>query len=161
LRDDLLVEVARRNPKSDQDLTGLRGVPTREHAAIAAAVQRGRETPRDAWPEAVERDIDPPVVALISGFLSAILADLCARWSLTPSLVATTADIRRIVSARYRGRQELIKESAFGEGWREIHVLPVLNAILDGRHSVGVGDLRERAPLRWGDGHAPELAGHQ
>jgi ribonuclease D len=157
LRDDLLVEIARRNPKSENELAGLRGVPARDHAALAAAVQRGRDTPRDAWPDAVERDIDPPVVALISGFLSAILADLCARWSLTPGLVATTADLRRIVSARYRNRPELIKDSAFGEGWRETQILPVLNSILDGRHSVGVGDLRERAPLRWGDGPAPGI----
>jgi ribonuclease D len=157
LRDDLLVEIARRNPKGERDFALLRGVPSREHAAILTAVRQGRESPQETWPAVAERDFDPPPVMLVTGFLVAVLADLCARWSLVPGLVATNADVKRVVRSRHDENPELLRESSLGEGWRARYVLPVLEAVLDGRRSVRVGDLRRGSPLEWDGGGPPPV----
>jgi ribonuclease D len=156
LRDDLLVEIARRMPKGERDLVLLRGVPAREHAAIVSAVRRARESSPENWPLATERDFDPPPVALVAGLLTAVLADVCARWSLIPGLVATNSDVKRVVRARFDGNAEVLRDSSFCDGWRARYVLPVLDSVLDGRRSIRIGDLHQAMPLVWdSDGPPP------
>jgi ribonuclease D len=156
LRDDLLVEIARRNPRSERDLSVLRGVPSKDHEDILAAVRRARELPPDRWPIPAERDFEPPTVSLVTNLLLAVLADLCVRWSLTPALVATTGDIKRLVRAWHDRRPELVDESSLGHGWRAVHVRPVLESVLHGQRALRVADARRNAPLDWdGDGPPP------
>jgi ribonuclease D len=146
VRDDLLVEIARRNPKSERDLVVLRGLPRHDPAPILEAVQRGRDTPPDELPTVAERDNDPPQVALVTSFLLAVLADHCARRFLTPGLVATNHDVKLLVRARHQGAP-LPEESVLTRGWRGRHVLPELQAVLDGRQAVKVENPRAAAPL--------------
>lgn len=157
IRDDLLVQIAKRMPHKERDLAVIRGVPAREHAAIIEAVQRGRETPPERWPDAAERDTDPPQIALVNSFLLAILADLCTRWSLTPGLVATSSDVKLLVRAFAQG-ESTPDESGLAHGWRAQYVAPILLEILRGRRALRIGDLRGRAPLAW-DGIAPPPPG--
>ena len=56
VRDDLIVEIVRRNPKQERDLETLRGLPRRDLAAIVAAVVEARELPLEECPTAMERD---------------------------------------------------------------------------------------------------------
>lgn len=51
VRDDLLVEIARRNPKNVKDLIPVRGLAKRHLEDIYRAVERGRTLPAEAWPE--------------------------------------------------------------------------------------------------------------
>src|SRR5947209_9036837 len=51
-RDDLIVEIARRNPTTDRDLHVVRGLPHRDLAAILSAVERARALPIEACPRA-------------------------------------------------------------------------------------------------------------
>ncbi len=97
LRDDLIVEIARRDPKKEKDLHSLRGLGRIDFGSLFAAVERGRSLPEDEWPDPIERDNDPPQVASITAILGAVLGDLCIRWSLTPNLVANPQDLRRLV----------------------------------------------------------------
>jgi ribonuclease D len=66
MSDDLMVEVAKRSPRSVADLLSLRGVdrPAFRKAApeIVAAVQTGLDVPEAELPE-VRRPVDPPQVA--------------------------------------------------------------------------------------------------
>jgi ribonuclease D len=156
LRDDLVVEIARRNPRSVRDLSVLRGVPSKDHDAIFAAVRRARELPPDQWPIPAERDFEPPTVSLVTNLLLAVLADLCARWSLTPALVASTADVKRFVRAWHDRKPELVAESSLGHGWRSAYIRPVLESVLHGQRALRVADARRTAPLDWdGDGPPP------
>src|SRR5439155_4930416 len=151
LRDDLIVEIARRGPQRERDLQVLRGLPRHDHTAILEAVQRGRATPPEMLPALMERDNDPPQVGLVTSFLLAVLGDLCSRWALTPGLVTTNADVKLLVRARWQGKPPPA-ESTLAHGWRGRHVLPVVQAILEGRQGVRVGDLRSVAPFGWDDG---------
>lgn len=146
IRDDLLVEIAKRNPTKERDLQVLRGLPKRDLPAILRIVEEGKSLPAEQLPRAIDREHDVPQVNLVGGILNAVLVDLCARQRLASNLVASNADVRALVKARFL-KQALPTDSILTQGWRAEHILPELLAVLDGRRSVRVGDLRADAPL--------------
>ena len=60
VRDDLLVEIARRNPNREKDLHVIRGLPRRDLAQILEAVERARAIPLVDCPAVADREQDPP-----------------------------------------------------------------------------------------------------
>lgn len=156
LRDDVLVEIARRQPQSERDLAHWRGLPQRDRGEILGAVLRGRETRPENWPAETEREIENPTINALAGVLQAVLFDLGTRWSLIPGLVATSTDVRRLVRSRSEQDERWLAETAFDSGWRAKHVLPVLDEVLTGRRGVRIGDVRRATPLDWDvDGPPP------
>jgi ribonuclease D len=158
LRDDLIVEIARRAPQRERDLSAIRGLGRADHAAILAAVARAQALPPDQWPEEFERDYDPPQINLVASLLGVVLADLCLRRKLTTPLVATSQDLKGLVRARAQGGG-VPAESPLARGWRREHILPELLGVLEGRVALRVGDLAAEAPLErlapaGGDGQA-------
>jgi ribonuclease D len=147
IRDDLLIEIARRDPQAVQDLHVVRGLPRRDLEAIVAAVQRARAIPAVEWPEAAERDQDPIQVQMVVGLLTAVLADFCVREQLAQSLVAASRDLKQLVrSFLQTGGPPAAEDSLLARGWRADHVLPLLCAVLRGRR-IHVADLSAEAPL--------------
>ncbi len=151
LRDDLIVEIARRGPKIEADLTSLRGLGKADFTGILRAVDVGRELPADECPEAFERDNDPPQVALVAGMLNSFLADLCIRKQITPAMASTTSDVKALVRARYHG-EPLPEESHLTHGWRRDHILPEVLDILEGRRAMRIGDLRRKSVIEYTEG---------
>ncbi len=117
VRDDLIVEIARRNPTRERDLQTLRGLPRRDLDAIVATAAAAANLPAEEWPTAVERDQDPPQVALTASVLTAVLGDVCARLRLAPNLVASNQDVKRLVRARFVGGP-LPDDMPLTQGWR-------------------------------------------
>ena len=150
VRDDLILEIARRGPTSEKDLSVIRGLAKRDLSAIVDAVERGQAIPLQECPPMAERDQDPPQVTMAVSILMAVLADVCARWELAPSLVASTQDVKLLVRAEFQGA-ELPEDSLLTEGWRKQHVLPKLLDVLQGRRAIRVADLRAQAPLAYED----------
>jgi ribonuclease D len=146
LRDDLVVEIARRLPQKDRDLSVLRGLPRFDFSGLLEAVRRGGQLSADEWPSLPERENDPPQIGLVVSLLMAVLGDFCARSALTAGLAATTGDVKLLVRSRYQG-MELPAESSLTHGWRSRAVLPTLLAVLDGEQAVRVADVRAAAPL--------------
>lgn len=146
LRDDLIVEVARRNPTRPRDLQVVRGLPHRDVQAILDVVARARALPGDELPAVIEREIDPPQLGLVTNILQAVLGDLCVRRRLASNLVANTQDVRLLVRAHYQGAPPP-EESLLAQGWRREHILPELLEVLEGRRSVRVADVTAEAPL--------------
>jgi ribonuclease D len=146
VRDDLLIEIARRNPTRDQDLHVVRGLAKRDTQAILQAVERARGLPAEQWPRPAEREQDPTQVPLLAGVVSAVLGHLCAERHLAPNLVATGQDVRLLVRSQVAG-EPLPAESLLCRGWRAAHVLPELLAVLQGRLSLTVADVTAEAPF--------------
>jgi ribonuclease D len=146
VRDDLIIEIARRNPSRERDLQPIRGLPRRDLPAIIDAVERARALPQDQWPRAAEREQDPPQVSLVANVLQAVLGDLCVRRELAPGLVATSSDVKLLVRARMQGAP-LPAESLLTHGWRAAHVLPEMLAVLEGRRSLRVANVRAESPF--------------
>jgi ribonuclease D len=150
IRDDLIVEIARRNPTRERDLQVVRGLPKRDLQAILQAVERARTLPLDECPAVAEREQDPPQVGLATNMLSAVLGDLCARLHLAPNLVATNHDVKLLVRRRMQGLDPPA-ESLLTQGWRAQAVLPDLQAVLEGRRSVRLVDLTVDTPFAFAD----------
>jgi ribonuclease D len=150
LRDDLIVEVARRNPFQERDLHMVRGLPRRDLDTIVRVVKEAHALPVEQCPVPAERDQDPPQVALVSSVLSAVLADLCHRHRLAPNLVANNTDVKLLVRAHLVG-EPYPEESALTSGWRARHLLPELLAVLEGRRMVRIADVRAEAPFAYED----------
>jgi ribonuclease D len=146
VRDDLLVEIARRNPTRDRDLQVVRGLSKREIPAILDVVERARKLPLDQCPAAIERDQDPPQVQMITNILTALLGDWCARHKLAPALAASNLDVRLLVRARQQGK-ELPEDSSLMQGWRARHLLPEVLAMLEGQRSLRISDVRSVTPF--------------
>jgi ribonuclease D len=104
----------------------------------------------DQCPEVAEREQDPPQVGLVASILQAVLADQCARLQMAPNLVATSQDVKLVVRGRLQGNPRPT-ESLLTQGWRAQHILPALQAILDGRQNLRVADLTQPAPLAFQD----------
>jgi ribonuclease D len=150
VRDDLIVEIARRSPTKEKDLEVVRGLPRRDHEAILRTVEAARALPQEQWPAAAGREQDPTQLGLVSNVLSAVLGDLCARRRLAQNLVASGNDVKLLVRAKLAG-EPLPEESQLTRGWRAEHILPELLAVLDGRRSLRVADVRADAPFAYQD----------
>jgi ribonuclease D len=146
VRDDLLIEIARRMPAKEKDLHVVRGLPRRDLEAIVQAVERGRDLPVEQCPVPPERDQDPQQVGMVVGILQAVLGDWSARQRVAINLIASSHDVKQLVRAQMQ-RSGLPDDCLLTRGWRAEHVLPVLLDVLEGRRSVRVVDVRADAPL--------------
>jgi ribonuclease D len=146
IRDDLIVEIARRNPTRERDLHVVRGLPRRDLHAVLEVIQRARALPLEECPVAAGREQDPPQVGLAANVLTAVLGDLCTRLHLAANLVATNQDIKLLVRSGMNG-VPLPAESLLTQGWRANAILPVLQDILEGKQSLRIADLTMETPF--------------
>jgi ribonuclease D len=147
MRDDVLAEIARRLPKSLDDLQNLRGLPRGEQENILAAVSRARALAPDELPELEPRECDSPPVVMMASLLGVVLTDLCSRMKLASNLVATTSDLKAVARSRAGGAE--LPDVGLTRGWRGRHILPELLAVLDGRHALRVVKPTSLAPLAY------------
>jgi ribonuclease D len=145
-RDDLLVEIARRNPTRERDVQVIRGLNKRDVPGILAAVERGRAVPAAECPPAVEREQDPPQVALLTNLLQAVLNHLCHARQLAPNLVCSSQDLRLLARTAVGGEAPN-GVSILNTGWRREHIRPLLEAVLRGEVSLRVARPAAEAPL--------------
>jgi len=146
VRDDLLIEIARRNPKSPGEIQSMRGMAKRFVQPLWDAVERARKLSPDKWPDVVERDKDLPQVALVVDLLGAILHDFCAREKLSVSLTATMSDLKDLVRSKM-SNEPIADTNILITGWRKEAVLPLLLDVLEGRRGVRIKDLQAPSPF--------------
>ncbi len=148
VRDDLLVEIARRQPKQARDLSVVRGVAHKFLEEMFHALETARGLPNEECPEVVEREVDPPQVAMAVNILQAFLADFAARNYLAPNLIASVSDLRSLTRAQWE-RDEAPIETLLHTGWRSRAILPELLDVLQGRRWLRLADLRSVTPFEF------------
>lgn len=148
VRDDLMVEIARRNPTRERDLHVVRGLARRHLEEIVGIVAEARALPIEQCPAVTGREQDPPQVQMVAAVLTSALGDLCARGHLASNLVANSNDVKLLVRARLAG-EPLPDESLLTRGWRAVHILPDLVALLEGRRLLRIADVRAEAPFAY------------
>lgn len=148
LGDSMMVEIAKRSPKTAEDLFALRGLdrkPLRDaEREIIAAIHAALELPDAQLPGHIRRD-DPPQVAVLTKLLSVAANGLAAEFHVDPALLATTADLQDLV--RWKLDPEGNGGALLLEGWRGELLREPLLGILEGKRCVRVGDLAEDNPL--------------
>ncbi len=148
--DDLLVEIARRNPKSPRDLQVIRGLSKRYINAILDVAHNARQLAPEAYPELLEREQDPPQVAMVTHIVSAFLSDWCVKLKLANNLVAANQEIKALVKAFFN-ETPIPAKSLLAQGWRKSYILPELVRLLEGKRAVRIADIQSASPLDWVD----------
>jgi ribonuclease D len=146
LRDDLLVEIAKRNPNKATDISSLRGLGKVDLDGILQAVHTARSLPPSQYPEIAERENDSPQISMIASLLNAILTDWCIKHHLTTSLVASSSDLKHLIRCQL-DHIPLGNEFPLNRGWRRTHILPQLLGFLEGNRTIRIGNLRSEAPF--------------
>ncbi len=146
VRDDLIVEIAKRNPKRTGDLQVIRGLSKRLFDAILETVDRARKLPPEACPEPADKEQDPPQLAIVGHILTAFLNDYCAKNRLANNLVATNQELKLLLRCVSRN-QPLASDSLLTTGWRAQHILPEIFEVLKGKRTIRIGNVNKSGPL--------------
>lgn len=149
LRDDLIVELARRESSDPQRIRAVRGLERRQLQnqleVIGEHVQRALDLPEELWPQKPIHQSRPPF-NLLGQFLSAALAALCREHEVAPSLVGGAQEVRNLLHYRLCTDQSE-PPPALATGWRAKIVGDLIDELLQGRLSVGVGEALHSQPL--------------
>jgi ribonuclease D len=151
LRDDLIVELARRGSADVARIRAVRGMERgdlqRRLGEIATAIQRGLDVPEVDCPPRAPRE-QVPELSVLGQFLFAALGNICRDAHLAPNLVGTPNDIREWVGYRTgqrRGKTGVAPKLA--QGWRADFVGRLFDDLLSGKLSVRVADPKSDHPL--------------
>jgi ribonuclease D len=171
LRDDLLIELARRGSSDVKRIHAVRGLERgdllRRHADIAASIQRGLELPEAECPQRIPRD-QMPQLSVLGQFLFAALGSICRQAHLAPNLVATPNDIRELIAYRtehksersHAGSKHAHSDDAaahtappaktpppLARGWRTDFVGRLFDDLLAGKMAIRISDPKSDHPL--------------
>jgi ribonuclease D len=135
MKDELLVELARRAPAAPEQLRGIRALHSRElersSAELFAAVQRALALPKSAWPEPARHGSATAPTGVVE-LLQAVLRCCAEEAHIAPNLLATTADLEALATRDSARDGEL----PILEGWRRTLAGEDLLRVLDGRAGV-------------------------
>lgn len=149
LRDDLIVELAKRrsaDPKQVRAVRGLeRGDLQRHLPAMCQAIARALDVPDGACPETIRREASPQLT-MLGQFLSSALSSICRAAEVAPSLVGTPNDVRELVAYQL-GELQTDEPPVLAQGWRAEVVGHLLDDLLAGKVSIRIRDPRAEQPL--------------
>jgi ribonuclease D len=169
LRDDLIVELARRQTADAKRIGAVRGLERgdlqRRLPEIAACIAQALSLPEAQCPHRLHR-ARTPELSVLGQFLFAALGSVCRAAELSPSLVGTPNDIREWIAYRERGLRTAEPTSVdvaaradaaappaaetppkLARGWRKQFVGDLLENLLLGRTAVSVAEPESDHPL--------------
>jgi ribonuclease D len=151
LRDDLIVEIARRGSADVKHIQAVRGMERgdlqRRMGEMAAAVQQALDLPEAECPTRPSRE-RVPELSVLGQFLFAALGSIAREAQLAPNLVGTPSDIREWMAYRAtRGHVAHDNPPQLAHGWRAEFVGRLFEDLLDGKLSIRVGDAASDHPL--------------
>jgi ribonuclease D len=151
LRDDLMVELAKRKVGDPKHIGALRGMERpelrRAIPELAKAVQKALDLPDDQLPVS-QRIESNSHLSMLGQFLSSALTSICRGADIAPSIVGTANDVRELVNYRLNG--VLDSEGnipILARGWRSEVVGHLIEELLAGRMSIRIADPHSEHPL--------------
>ncbi len=149
-RDDLLVEIAKIQPATADELYHVRGLERRDYRrhtdAILAAVRAGQELPVAELPEKSSADNSLPDTEALGKLLSIALANRCAELAVSTGLVGTSADLHDLVRWHIHQHRKGPPPKLM-QGWREEVCGDLLADLMDGKVTLRVTDPTSDHPL--------------
>ncbi len=140
IRDDVLLELARRTPATVAALRATRGVhpseADRNGEAVLGAIRLGLSLPEAEWPEVPRvRRIEPESAGQVD-LLQAVLKARAEEEEIAPSLLANASDLQALVAAKPAQRANL--ELPILHGWRRKLAGELLLSVLEGTVLVSI-----------------------
>jgi len=150
LRDDLVIELARRQTSDVQRIRSVRGLVRRDLKeqlpAMAQAIQRALESPESDLPRSRPRESGPSLT-LLGQFLNTTLSSACQLAQVAPGLVGTVQDVRDLVAYHLGLAGAGDSPPSLACGWRAEVVGRLIEDLVEGRLSVRVADPLADQPL--------------
>jgi ribonuclease D len=148
LRDDLMVELAKRQTADVRRIQAVRGLERsglqRRLPEIAERIRQALELPDDQCPARFRRD-RASQHAVLGQFLASALGSVCRRAQLAPALVGTPNDVRDLIA--YRTGEWNGSPPKLAHGWRAELVGRLFENLLAGKTTVRVVDPDSEHPL--------------
>ena len=148
--DDVLVELAKRQPTDLRDLVMFRGMNRRNLRRVAdqllEAIRQGTAVPDSECPVLPPRPDDSERIRILTGVLSTALVALCARKKLPPAMVATNNDLASLVRG-YAADGQIPSDSPLVNGWRHELCGRMLLDLLEGKLCLRISDARSGIPV--------------
>jgi ribonuclease D len=152
LRDDLLVELARRGTSDPKRMSSLRGMEHRNLRPLveemAKVIDEAKDAPAPKWPKRTRYGNSQPA-GMVTQFLGAALAHICKSRRIAPSIVGTADDLRDFVLYRTERQNGDVPPPALLLGWRASIVGRFLDDLLKGELGLALSGLGEEMPLRF------------
>jgi ribonuclease D len=149
LRDDLIVELAKRKSDNVERIRAVRGMHRglkRETLdELAACVRRGLTAPLDDI-ERHAQDAMPSQLNLLGQFLSPALSSICRSANVATSLAGTATDVRELIAYRL-GFGTPAEPPLLASGWRAELVGHLIDDLLAGKKSIRIEDPLSEHPL--------------
>jgi ribonuclease D len=150
LRDDLIVELAKRQTADIRRIHAVRGMERgdlhRRSGEIAAAIQRALALPADECPARAPRESSPQL-SVLGQFLFAALGSICRQAELAPNLVGGPNEIRELIAYRIARQQQNRRVPQLARGWRAEFVGRLFDDLLAGQIAVRVAHADSDHPL--------------
>lgn len=155
LRDDLLVELAKRGTPDPKRISAVRGLERsdlqRHMPKIAACIQTALDMNESEYPRH-HRGSGLSQLTLIGQFLSTALGSVCRTQRVAASIVGTAQDVRELIAYRL-GLEDYPPDDlpVLATGWRAEVVGHRIEDLLKGRASIRITDPLSDHPLSFED----------
>lgn len=150
LRDDLMVEMAKRKTHRPDKILGIRGLQRgllkRKVDELAACVKRGMDSPEERRPRKSRGEA--PQLALLGQFLTPALTTICRKAGVAASLVGGASDVRDLIAYRldFPG-VDRDEPPSLAQGWRAELVGRLIDDLLAGKRSIRIANAEKEDPL--------------
>ena len=150
LRDDLILDLAMRQPKTPEAVLATRDMSRpsykRHLSELADSIVRALALPESQWPKPLEISESSSEDHILSKLLQIVLANRCSEMKVALSLVGTSADLKNLVRWHTRKNSKQ-PPPRLAQGWRAEVCGDLLADVLDGKVSFRVGDRNSEHPL--------------
>lgn len=151
LRDDLIVELAKRKSDQPDKIKAIRGMQVaggrQVMEQLAACIRRGLEAPLDDIYQG-RRESMPSQLNLLGQFLSPALSSICRSANVATSLAGTATDVRDLIAYRLEfGSWGDDPPPLLAAGWRAELVGHLIEELLAGQKSIRIADPLSEHPL--------------
>ncbi len=153
LRDDLIVELARRQSSDPRRIRAIRGLERgdlQKHLPqLSTCMERALQLSEAECPQPLPRS-GRPQLNLLGQFLHTAVSSLCHTAHVAPSLVGTVEDVRDLIAFRLNlGGASRLPPPALAVGWRAEVVGHAIEELLGGKLAIQIVDPMSDVPLRF------------
>ena len=148
LKDHLLVEIAKHELDSPDEVRALRGLNLKDKhvRTLCGAVQRAVATPRDQWPVPSPRHVESRAETALVPLITGVIHSICIEKAIAYGLVASKKSICEMVCYCAEPGSKQREEVELLSGWRYEAVGALLEEVLTGHRRLRV-DLSDGNPI--------------